>query len=676
MHTATNTSQPGFGAMPLLARVLIATLAALSVAVAAAAMQPASALAKSYSCPSVHIEAVVNADGSLSVTEHRMFDFDGPFSAVWWTFDDLPDGTRLSIEGMAYNEYDLAEDASPESVAVPEVSFDPAWRKAGGPGVDAFSFDKERSTVYAFFDYDSARVEMSLSYRIDGMVQVWSDTAELYWQFIGHGWAVDSDNVTVEVAFPGQSGASGSDAPESALRAWAHGPLDGSIAVSGDEVSMVIPNVSAGGYAEVRAVFPAAWLTALPSDGANIHGQPALEDILAQEAALADAANRERMLALAMYVGFALLAAGIVVWALIMFRRHGREHAPQFAGDYWRDVPSPADHPAVIGRLWRWGDESAVDFTATLMHLSHIGAIRIDAGSYQGADGCEVRDYYLTRLPGWEGKVAGDPIDRKAMDVVFGVFAEGRDSLWFGNIKSYGETHPESYVDQMADWQGVVTAQVNNRGFFEAKGNSYRTAFLLFGALLIAGGASAAFVMLSWVPAAAGLFAGVALLIIAPFMRRRSPQAAEIHAKCEALRKWLKDFSALDERLPTDVKVWGDLMVYAYIFGVAKEALKALSVRMPQVVQDGAFIPINIWLGSYWYGPGFHTGSAGAGAAVIDAFSEMSANTARSAHAAISAASGGFSSADGFGGGFSGGGFSGGSGFSGGGFGGVGGGAR
>ena len=40
-------------------------------------------------------------------------------------------------------------------------------------------------------------------------------------------------------------------------------------------------------------------------------------------------------------------------------------------------------HPAVIGRLWRWDRESQDDFTATLMHLSHSGAIRIDRGTYQ-----------------------------------------------------------------------------------------------------------------------------------------------------------------------------------------------------------------------------------------------------------------------------------------------------
>ena len=70
-------------------------------------------------------------------------------------------------------------------------------------------------------------------------------------------------------------------------------------------------------------------------------------------------------------------------WALWSYFRYGKEHAPSFTDEYWRDVPDPRVHPAVIGRLWRWDRESQDDFTATLMHLSHSGAIRIDRGTYQ-----------------------------------------------------------------------------------------------------------------------------------------------------------------------------------------------------------------------------------------------------------------------------------------------------
>ena len=57
----------------------------LIVAIAAVAMlacMPSHAYAKSYTCPSVTIDAQANADGSLDVTEARTFDFSGNFTAA------------------------------------------------------------------------------------------------------------------------------------------------------------------------------------------------------------------------------------------------------------------------------------------------------------------------------------------------------------------------------------------------------------------------------------------------------------------------------------------------------------------------------------------------------------------------------------------------------------------
>ena len=159
----------------------------------------------------------------------------------------------------------------------------------------------------------------------------------------------------------------------------------------------------------------------------------------------------------------------------------------------------------------------------------------------------------------------------------------------------------------------------------------------------------------------------IALGVIANYMPRRTVRGNNLVAKCKALRNWLRDFSSLDERPPTDVKVWGEFMVYAYLFGIAEQVIAELRVRVPELFQDGAgvygpsYVP---WW--FWYAPG-HGMSGSAMPSVSNMLETSLANTVSTAQAAISGASGDFSSGGGFGGGFSGGG--------GGGFGG-GGGAR
>ena len=75
----------------------------------------------------------------------------------------------------------------------------------------------------------------------------------------------------------------------------------------------------------------------------------------------------------------------------------------------------------------------------------------------------------------------------------------------------------------------------------------------------------------------------------------------ELTAKSKALRNWLTDFSSLDERPPTDVKVWGEFMVYAYLFGVADQAIKQLQTTMPQLFEYDGSMGMTYMPWWFWY---------------------------------------------------------------------------
>ena len=53
------------------------------------------AYADEYSIPHVSIQAVVEQDGTLEVTEDRSFDFNGSFNGVFW---DIPQGKQKGID--------------------------------------------------------------------------------------------------------------------------------------------------------------------------------------------------------------------------------------------------------------------------------------------------------------------------------------------------------------------------------------------------------------------------------------------------------------------------------------------------------------------------------------------------------------------------------------------------
>ena len=656
---------------PVAARLALLAAALVLAAVALLAAAPGEAFAKSYDMTKVDITAQAETDGSLHAVEQRTFDFNGDFTAVWWTFEGLPSNAELKVNSMRMARVDGDGNVVGEWETLPSVPFVLGWRDAGGPGTDAYSVDAPMNTVYAFFDVSDEKAVIELDYTVVNGVQAYKDVAEVNWKYVGDQWEESSADVTMTLALPVPQGVAVE--PGENVRAWGHGPLDGSLAINADgSVTYTVPKVNAGQYAEARVVFPVAWLTNLSPDAAKLHAdEMRLDKVLADEEDWADQANRNRMQSLAFVIGCGVLCVLLIAWALWSYFRYGKEHAPSFTDEYWRDVPDPRVHPAVIGRLWRWDRESQDDFTATLMHLSHSGAIRIDRGTYQDQKSFgrteTVEDYYLTRVPAVADAVE-NPIDRQALDLLFGTIAAGGDSLWFGTIEQYGKDHPEEFLDAMKSWQGIVSAETNRWDFFEVKGKRYQGYLVTLAILVGVAGLGIGLLMDNFIPLIFMLPTAIALGVIGNYMPRRSVEGNNLVAKCKALRNWLRDFSSLDERPPTDVKVWGEFMVYAYVFGIAKQVMHELQTSVPELFEPAAgtaygygYVP---WW--FWYAP-----THGAGGAVMPAAGDLLhtavSNTVSTAQAAISGASGNFSSGGGFGGGFSGGG--------GGGFGG-GGGAR
>ena len=645
---------------------LLAVAALVAFACVLVALAPMQADAKSYSMPKVDIQAQVETDGSLHVVEQRTFDFDGDFTAVWWAFDGLPSGASLQVNGVRMASVSDDGTVAGEWTTLEAVSFMPGWRDEGGPGTDAYSLDKPKDTVYVFFDVSDERMMVELDYTIVNGVRAFKDVGEVYWKYVSDQWAEASDDVTMTLALPVPQGTEVRAGDN--VRAWGHGPADGSLTVNADgSVVYRVPHVASGQYAEARVVFPVEWLTNLSGDAAQSSRDVLrLDTVLDEERRWADEANRDRVLALAFVIGCAAVCVVLLAWALRAYFKYGKEYAPDFTDEYWRDVPDPTVPPAVIGRLWRWDHESPDDFTATLMHLAHKGAVRIDKGSYADPKGRLVDDYYLTRVPAVADTVS-DPIDRGALDLLFRDIAGGLDALWFGTIQEYGKEHPQEFVDKMSDWQGIVSAETNRQDFFELKSKRLQTRMMAAAVIVVVVGIGTFFVTQNFIPLLFMVPTAIALGVIANYMPRRTVRGNNLVAKCKALRNWLRDFSSLDERPPTDVKVWGEFMVYAYLFGIAEQVIKELRVRVPELFQDeGASYGMSYVPWWFWYAPGYGA-SGGVMPSVSDLMQTSVANTVSTAQAALSGASGNFSSGGGFGGGFSGGG--------GGGFGG-GGGAR
>ncbi|MEF2845698.1 MAG: DUF2207 domain-containing protein, partial [Eggerthellaceae bacterium] len=269
-------------------------------------------------------------------------------------------------------------------------------------------------------------------------------------------------------------------------------------------------------------------------------------------------------------------------------------------------------------------------------------------------------DYRLTRVPEVEINLNSE-LDREAMSFLFDVVAQGNDTLWFGDISTFAEQNGVQFNEGLQRWQGMVTSHVIAGEYFESYSQSRRFRMATIAVLLMAVVALLALLFGNWLVVIPAVIVGVALIIVSRFMDRRTQKGADAYARCMALKKWLTEFSTLDERPPLDIKVWGEFMVYALLLGVAEETLKQLRIAEPELFDPDlvASMPTVPWW--MWYSASLHaTGIP----MVTDAFAQSIDQALTNTDAAFSPNVGEVS-ASGVGGGFSvggGGGFGGGGG--------------
>ena len=647
---------------------LIATIALFSCLFAYAT----PALAKDYELTKTDIIANVNADASMNVAQTRTFEFDGNFALM-----GIPLGTGTTFQ---INSATLIIDG--QSIALQEVPFQTSWRSSGGPSTTCYSVDVDQGSVYVFTTSNASTQTVKLDYTYPEILKVHDDVTELYWKFVNEIWERTSNNVTCTVNLPVPAGTTPSSED---IRAWAHGQLNGHVQNNADGVvKLNIDKVRSGEYAETRITFPSTWMNdSVKSTSAYVQGS-ALSSILAEEQQLADESNAKRSQSLFFAGLFIAIPILFIILTIVLFFKFGKEYKPQFTDDYWRDVPDPEYHPAVVARNERWDKNSTSDISATIMHLHVNGFITVEPtkrekkGIFKTKN---VDDFIISQVPNIAPPT--DPIDVATMKFLFEEVHSSvetstgtRRQIYISDISNMAERNPETAKYSLDRWQAVLDGEVFKKDLFETTGaaiaNAYKAiaavlVFVTVFAIAVGGNFLADDVLVYFLGGSFVMFiVAIIFAIFSKTMNRRSHHANEVHAKTKALKKWLCEFTTLDERPALDTKVWGEFMVYATILGVADKAMKQMKIAEPAMFEDDSLGTTGYLPWWFWCSPNFHGstfGSSGGGFSTLEhAFSNVGS-------ALDSATKGDWSSGSGFGGG----GFSigGGGGFGGGGFGGA-----
>lgn len=601
---------------------------------------------KSFTLEEIEVTAALKRNGVLLVREEVTYDFDGTFNVGTRDFDLGPWEIR-NIRAFEDGE------------RLPTLLESPTL------------FEWDISPASGMHTYE-------LRYEVHNAVLGWPDVAELNWQWVGPDVpeAVGRHTVTLRVPGDGEG-----------VRAWAHGPLSGTIEVDGREVRTEIDDLPAYTFLETRVVVPRSrfgpdlfearegfteprdyitecdlYRRALERDGSlsprqiqqfladypacqglsPVETEPQLSRIIAEETALAEEANaaraefqreqqekEDRRNAFNRSWPFVVAVALLLAW--MVWRHWGKEpEIPEI--EYWREVPD--DPPAVAIALLEWGYVDTDAFSATIVDLAQRGYLTIEERE---------KDHTFTATDKSPDGLLD--FERKALKKLF----ENGPETSQVQLTNWAKAHRSTAAGWLSSFTSSVQKAYNAKGY-QVKGQV--AGWLLYLAIIVVLGlyAAGAIYYDSFAAGGAAIGTGVVLLCAMVLLRRRTPAGAQRHGEWEGLKRFLKDFSQLEDAPAGHMALYERYLVAAVALGVADELVEALEVRMPEVAGDPGFAP--------WY-VGTRTGArVGAFHSIGDFGSGFSSATA----SAFRPPSSSSSSGGGFSGGFSGGGGGGGGG--------------
>lgn len=542
--------------------------------------------------PRVDIKAIVGTDGSLNVSETRTFSFNDAANGVYWTFAN------------GQNQQGAMSTTVVGSVSEDGVSLARVESAENGQG-GVYTVEEDVSGDLSLKVYtpheagDEARI--TVNYTVAGAVMAWSDTAELYWKYVGADWPNDSDDVHLSVTFlnaaaSGVQAKTGSDGAN--LRAWGHGPLDGVVSLDADgpSVSYDVPTVPAGDVAEARIVFPAAWVPDLQAVN-----QMRLPDVLSEEQTWADQANARREHArLILYVltGMSIGLPALFCLVVLVFKWRHPNPKPTFTDEYFRDLPSRG-HPAIISAFMSGRKADGRALLATLMNLCDEHVVRIAKTTREARNVLgkkrEEEDYELS-VDAEDRRALTDKIDRAALVLYLG---DGGTAVAFGEMEDIAKKEPELFRARWKDFQDEVAARQERWDLVESDGVLPFVIACVAGGALAVGEVASALYLGSPLPLI-GLPLVVAGILVASTLRRLTQKGVDLQARCRALKHWLEDFTRLGAAAPGDVVLWNKLLVMAVALGVSDRVLKELAAATPRAF-DEAYADGSPYYPSWWW---------------------------------------------------------------------------
>lgn len=581
-----------------------------------------------YEIERLDIVANIERDGSLEV-EERVIYVIGKINGILYNIDALGYGkfTDLQIFYEDDGEFKQARNNTAPSEGNFTVSVDDGLYK-----------------IKLYAPSQNERKEFIFRYNLTRGVTVYRDIAQLNRKMLGKDWQNSIGNISVTVNLP-------ENVKKDDIYAFGHGPLTGNIEIlDGKSVRYTLNDYRPGEFLEVNLLFPKNILTSF--NPLLMKNKSALKEILDMEGKLAKEANDARKRAIiGFYLGRVVLVLAVAWWlflvVFIYLKNSKRYKVENEYGEYFRELPDDYS-PSIAGTLVsRNLYPSGRELFAMLLDLVRKGHLKLvegektttlilqESGKPLSEEEKFILNWYIRELGDGE-KIVLESVEASI---------KGR-----GGAKEFNRNYER--------WRTIVYSDMLEKNLKMDKRDKFSTslgiftgiAYFIGGGMLVVYFQSELFILM--------ILLGFILLPYTFSRKRASLEKEKAISRWEAFKKFLVDYSNLEEAKLASIELWEHYFVYAVALGVAEKVAKGYSKIMSKKGEESTIIG----------GRGYRNNSLMNMYLYSHAFRSMERNTSFVAQRAMeSVARSSRSSARGRGGGFSGGSSGGGGGRSGGG---------
>jgi uncharacterized membrane protein len=578
-----------FSSLILLLIILLSVLPAISFA--------ANDDDRSFTIPQATVDLYIQENGNLKVRETLYYSFFGTYNGV---YRDIPLKPGERIENLnisttgAYSSYQVTN-------------------KTGWKSLKIFLYSDSKKTI----PVTNRQVTVNIEYDMVNVVKIYNDIAELQFKAWGEYWDVEVGELTTNVHLKSQEG----------VKYWLNPPYyvlsDGweeEYFSNNTFLEIETSSISPGNFFEVRL--------AIPKDQFNnpVMARQIDQDGMAEIKKTQKEYQDEIELQNNLFSILAVLMLLSIVTPLILYFKYGREPKTTYTGEYERELPTN-DPPAVVNAIAGKGFTKIIGtpdmdgFQATIMDLIDRGYLGVFSEE-EGKDKkvyMEIKNKSSSDLHNFEKQVI-DFFKQMAHNDIIDLKQMKKNLKYQEEAKAFKESY-DAWEEDLRD--NFLKDKTDL--FFVKTGDTYMKLYGVAGLILAV--IVFFFSLFSSLPAAInallasivlGLAAIIALILPEKIAGRWTQEGVDYHAKWNAFKKYLQDFSQIKEYPPESVVLWNKYLVYATALGVADKVQKSMKMTLPKDQLNQSDIYLFHYYGGYAIlssslSTGMSTATAGSG---------------------------------------------------------------